>query len=417
MKFLVIGSGGREHAIAWKIAQSESCDKVFVAPGNGGTALENKCENFKYNSFDDLIDLCKREKIDLTVVGPEAPLVDGVVDAFTNEGLSIIGPHKEAAVLEGSKIFAKDFMKKHGIKTAKYESFDDYNKAVEFIDTMEYPIVIKADGLAAGKGVVIAGDKDEAIETLKEFMLNERFNEAGKSVVVEEFLEGVEASIVTLFDGEKIIPFISCKDHKRAHEGDEGPNTGGMGVVSPNLHVNEEVMNDFINNIMEPTLTGLKNDKLTFKGFIFFGIMIKNGVSYLLEYNVRMGDPETQAIMSLMESDFASILKKCMDNSLEVEDISWKDKHCCAVVLASGGYPLKYKKGIDIQYNDNLQEESKVFFAGAEVEDSKLRTSGGRVACVTAIGNDSNEAYDKAYESIENVQFDGMFFRKDIGKI
>ncbi|MCM1992397.1 phosphoribosylamine--glycine ligase [Oceanirhabdus seepicola] len=416
MKYLIIGSGGREHAIAWKLAQSDTCEKVFVAPGNGGTAIEKKCENFKYNSFDQLIELCKREKIELTVVGPEAPLVDGIVDVFLNEGLSIIGPHKEAAMLEGSKIFSKDFMKKHSIKTAKYESFDDYDKAVEFIDTMEYPIVIKADGLAAGKGVVIVTDREEAIDNLKEFMLNERFNEAGKSVVIEEFIEGLEASIVTLFDGEKIIPFISCKDHKRAHDGDCGPNTGGMGVVAPNSHVNEQIMDDFINNIMEPTLRGLKEDKLVFKGFIFFGIMIKEGVSYLLEYNVRMGDPETQAIMSLMESDFADVLMSCMDNSLKIEDITWKDKHCCAVVLASGGYPLQYEKGIEMDYNDNLQEGSKVFFAGAELKDNKLITSGGRVACVTALGNDSNEAYNKAYESIKNVEFEGMFFRNDIGK-
>ncbi|MCY6371783.1 phosphoribosylamine--glycine ligase [Clostridium ganghwense] len=415
MKVLIVGSGGREHAIAWRVSQSPLVEKIFCAPGNGGTEKENKCENIKIEKINELAEFAKKEEIKLTIVGPEAPLVDGIVDAFKENNLKIFGPSKKAAALEGSKIVAKDFMKKYGIKSAEYAVFYEREKALTYIEHCSYPTVIKADGLAAGKGVIICQNKKEAEEAINSFMLQDIFNGAGLKIVIEEFLEGVEASILSITDGNTIIPFISSKDHKQIFDGDKGPNTGGMGVIAPNPYCSEEVLNSFEKDILEPTLKGIKEEKMDYVGTIFFGLMITKKGVYLLEYNVRMGDPETQAVLSLMESDYAEIMLKALDNTLEECEIKWKQGSACCVTAVSEGYPGKYKKGLKITDMDKV--ENKIFIAGAQIKEEKLLTSGGRVLSVVSVGDSLEEAREKAYRDIEKVSFQGMYYRKDIGKI
>lgn len=414
MRILLIGSGGREHAISWKLSKSDRVSKIFVAPGNGGTEIERKCENINITDIDKLLDFAKKEKIDLTIVGPEEPLIKGIVNKFKKENLKIFGPDKAAAMLEGSKSFSKDFMKKYDVKTAGYEVFYDYEKAKEYLEISKYPLVIKADGLAAGKGVVIAKDKDEAIDTLKEFMLEDIFKGAGKKIIIEEFLEGIEASILSICDGKTILPFLSAKDHKQIYDDNKGPNTGGMGVVAPNPYVTDEVLEDFKKNIMDKTLKGIKEEGFDFKGIIFFGIMItKEGVK-LLEYNVRMGDPETQSILYLMENDFLDVILKALDEDLENVRLSWKKGYALNVVLSAKGYPKKPRKGDEI----TIKKESKenIFIAGANLEGETLKTSGGRVLSVVGIGETLEKARENVYNLVKDVDFDGAYYRKDIGK-
>lgn len=413
VKVLVIGSGGREHAIVWKVSQSALVDKIYCAPGNGGTAKENKCENISLEGIDSLLNFAKNENIDLTIVGPEAPLVEGIVDKFKENNLKIFGPSKDAAKLEGSKSFSKEFMKKYGVKTAQYEVFEDIKSATEYLETCNYPIVIKADGLAAGKGVVICKTKDEAKKALEDFMLYDIFKGAGLKVVIEEFLEGVEASILSVTDGKTIIPFISSKDHKQIFDGDKGPNTGGMGVMVPNFYCTDEILDEFNEEILKPTLEGIKKENMDYTGTIFFGIMMtKNGV-YLLEYNVRMGDPETQGVLTLMESDYTELMLKAIDRELSDYEVKWKDGHVCCVTAVSKGYPRSYEKGFEI--NGLEKSDSKVFIAGAKEENGKLLTNGGRVLNVVAFGKTLNDAKKKAYKDIENISFEGMYYRHDIG--
>lgn len=415
MKLLVIGSGGREHAIAWKLSKSNKVDKIYCAPGNGGTALEEKCINVNLNSVDEYLSFAKENKIDVTVVGPEAPLVEGIVDTFKKEGLKIFGPDKNGALLEGSKAFAKEFMKKYGVKTAEYQAFTDFEKASEYIKNCAYPVVIKADGLAAGKGVVICEEEKEAQKALEDFMVKDVFNGSGKKIIVEEFLQGVEASILSITDGETIIPFISSKDHKQIYDGNKGPNTGGMGVIAPNPYCSDEVIKEFTKNILEPTLQGIKQEHMDYIGIIFFGIMITEKGVYLLEYNVRMGDPETQAVLYLMESDLMDVLMGALNKNLLNMNIKWENKHSCCVVAASEGYPSSYKKGLTIELEDNL--ESKVIVAGAKLEKNKLVTTGGRVLCVVAKGDSLDKAREKAYRDVEKVNFQGIYYRRDIGEL
>ena len=410
---MVIGSGGREHAIAWKLSLSEDVDKIYCAPGNGGTELENKCENINLNSEDELLNFALKNNIDITVVGPEAPLVSGIADKFTAKGLKIFGPSKKAAMLEGSKAFSKEFMKKYGVKTAAYEVFDHAEDSLKYLKTSSYPIVIKADGLAAGKGVIICSNFEEASEAVNEFMVNDKLKGAGKKLVIEEFLEGVEASILAVTDGKTIIPLMSAKDHKTIFEEDKGPNTGGMGAISPNPYCTLKVLEDFKKYIMEPTLDGIKKEGMKYIGVIFFGLMINEKGVYLLEYNVRMGDPETQAVLPLMESDFMDVIMHSVDGNLEGYDIKWKDKYACSVVAASEGYPEKYETGFTIEGIN--AEGSKTFIAGAKIADGILKTSGGRVLAVTALGDTSEEARQNAYSSINKMHFKGMYYRKDIG--
>ncbi|MFT8312751.1 MAG: phosphoribosylamine--glycine ligase [Clostridium sp.] len=414
MKILVIGNGGREHAIAWKMALSPIVDKIYCAPGNGGTHLENKCVNVNLDTIDELLTFAKKENVDLTFVGPEAKLVEGIVDVFKENGLKIFGPSKAAAELEGSKAFAKEFMKKYGVKTAAYEVFDRVEEALNYTEKCPYPIVIKADGLAAGKGVVICATAEEAQNTLKDFMVNDVFKGSGKKVVMEEFLDGVEASILSVTDGNVIVPFISAKDHKQIFDEDKGPNTGGMGAIVPNPYCNERVLKEFNETMLKPTLCGIKEEHMDYCGVIFFGLMITKKGTYLLEYNVRMGDPETQAVLSLLESDFTEIVLAAIDGKLKDVEIKWKKGGACCVVLASKGYPGSYDTGkvIDIK-----EAENKVFVAGAKYEDDSLKTSGGRVMSIVSTGDTVEEAIKNTYADIKNVSFDGMYFRKDIGTL
>lgn len=414
MKVLVIGSGGREHAIAWKISQNPNVEKIFCAPGNGGTFFENKCHNINLTKIDDLLAFAKKEDIDLTVVGPEAPLVEGVVDVFKKEGLRIFGPSKRAAQLEGSKIFSKNFMKKYNVKTAAYEVFEEEASALSYLRECEYPIVIKADGLAAGKGVAICNSFEEAEAVITDFMIQDVFKGAGKRIVIEEYLDGVEASILSITDGKGIIPFISAKDHKTIYDGNKGPNTGGMGVIAPNPYCTEEVYKDFQENIMLPTLKGIQEEKMDFTGIIFFGIMITKKGVYLLEYNVRMGDPETEALLPLMKSDLTEIIISACDNRLNETQIEWFQGYSCCVIASSKGYPGKYETGFEITGIENTK--GKVFVAGASAKDNRLITSGGRVLAVTSVAKDLNEAVNGAYEDLKNLNFEGIYYRKDIGR-
>lgn len=415
MKILLIGSGGREHSMARKFSKSSRVSKIFVAPGNGGTALEDKCENVLISGIDKLLAFAKENKIDLTVVGPEDPLTEGISDTFKAEGLRIFGPCKNGAMLEGSKSFSKEFMKKYEVKTAAYEVFDDAEKAMAYLYTVDYPIVIKADGLAAGKGVSICETVEEGKKAISDFMLDDIFSGAGKRVVIEEFLEGVEASILSITDGKTIIPFISAKDHKQIYDGGKGPNTGGMGVISPNPYVTDEILQDFKDNIMAKTLEGIQKEGFDYKGIIFFGVMITKKGSYLLEYNVRMGDPETQSVLSLMETDFVDLIEAALDEKLNEFEVEWNNGACCNVVLASKGYPLSYEKGYEITIDDSVKDD--VLIAGATLKDGKLLTSGGRVLSVVGVGKDYEEARKVAYEKLQKVNFEGMVFRTDIGKV
>ncbi|WP_293958247.1 phosphoribosylamine--glycine ligase [uncultured Fusobacterium sp.] len=413
MKILVVGSGGREHAICWKVSQNEKVEKVFCAPGNGGTAMLPKGENVNIKGIDELLEFALKEKIDLTIVGSEELLVDGIVDRFQEKGLKIFGPDKKAALLEGSKAYAKDFMKKYGVKTAAYEVFTEVDKAKEYIKTCEFPLVVKASGLAAGKGVLICQNLEEALKAVDEIMVDKVFSAAGEKIVVEEFLDGVEASILSVTDSKVILPFISAKDHKKIGEKETGLNTGGMGTIAPNPYVTKEVYDAFINGIMNPTLEGIKAEGMNFAGVIFFGLMITDKGVYLLEYNMRMGDPETQVVLPLLESDFIELLESGLKGDLANADVKWSNKSACCVVLASGGYPEAYNKGYEITGIDKV--DNMVFVAGAKAENGKLLTSGGRVLNVVAVGDNLEDARAKAYADAEKIDFTGKYCRKDIG--
>lgn len=413
MNLLLIGSGGREHAIAWKLAQNSKVETIYCAPGNGGTSRENKCKNVDITKIDELVEFAKRNKIDLTVVGPEEPLTKGIVNIFKENGLRIFGPSKEGAVLEGSKAFSKEFMKKYGVKTAEYEVFSDESMALEYIKDKEFPLVVKADGLAAGKGVIICNTLEEGKSAIEELMNSENFKESGKTIVIEEFLEGVEASILSITDGETIIPFISAKDHKQILDDNKGPNTGGMGVVCPNPYVNDEIMNIFEENIMNPTLRGIKEEKMDFVGIIFFGLMITKKGVYLLEYNVRMGDPETQGVLSLMKSDLLTLIEKALEKDLKNAEVQWENKSACVVIGASSGYPGSYEKNKEISIGDI--GESKVFMAGVKDQGNKLLTNGGRVLAVVSKAETLDLARKMCYKNIQNVRFENIYYRRDIG--
>ena len=413
MKILLVGSGGRESAIAFKIAQNEKVSKIYVAPGNGGTALYEKCENLNITDIDELLSFAKENNIDLTIVGPEEPLTKGIVDKFRSEGLRIFGPDKKGAELEGSKSFSKDFMKKYGVSTAEYEVFYDAEEAKAYLETCSYPIVIKADGLAAGKGVVICEELNTALDTIDLFMVQDMFKGAGKKVVIEEFLVGIEASILSITDGKTIIPFLSAKDHKQIFDGNKGPNTGGMGVVCPNPYVTDGVLKDFYENIMDKTLMGIREEGMDFKGIIFFGIMITEKGVKLLEYNVRMGDPETQSVLTLMKTDLLDLIEKALDEKLEDSEVEWEEGYCVNVVLSSKGYPDKACTGYEIEIDNT--ELSNVFVAGAKLEEGKLITNGGRVLSVVGKGRTLEEAREAAYKIREKVNFEGAYCRSDIG--
>lgn len=419
MKVLVIGNGGREHALAWRAAKSPLADKVFVAPGNPGTAKEDKMENVNISVSDiqGLVDFAKKEQIGLTIVGPEAPLVDGVVDAFEKEGLKIFGPSKAGAQLEGSKSFTKEFLKRHNIPTAAYQVFTKTDEAVAYIEKMGAPIVIKADGLAAGKGVVVAMTLQEAIDAVHNMLDDHQFGDASASVVVEEFMEGEEASFIVMSDTINALPMATSQDHKRVGDGDTGPNTGGMGAYSPAPVVTDEVYKKVMDRIINPTLKGMADDGIPYRGFLYAGLMIdKNGDPRVVEFNCRFGDPETQPIMLRMQSDLVELcLKACENGGLKGVDIKYDPRPAIGIVLAAHNYPASPRKGdkitgLDIKTDDTL----KVFQAGTRQVGDDIVTNGGRVLCVTALGDDVAQARQKAYAHINNIHFDGMFYRKDI---
>ena len=418
MKILIVGAGGREHAIAWKLSQNEKVEKIFIAPGNACVEMLPNAESVNLSSIDEYISFAKDNNVELTVVGSEELLVQGIVDEFHKNGLKIFGPDKKAAILEGSKAYSKDFMKKYGIKTAVYEIFDNSKKAKEFLNNWkDFPVVIKASGLAAGKGVIIAQNLDEAIKAVEDIMIDEKFGNAGNQVVIEEFLDGVEASILSFTDSKVIVPLLSAKDHKKIGEDETGLNTGGMGVISPNPFVTDEIFEKFKSDIMEPTLKGMQSEGMDFAGVIFFGLMITKKGVYLLEYNMRMGDPETQAVLPLLENDLLELIEKSFDKKLLEVKVNWKPLHSCCVVAAAGGYPENYRKGDEITGVLDFKEtaDNKVFICGAKVEDGKLLTNGGRVLNAVALGNTLEEAQKKAYELLKTINFEGMYFRKDIG--
>ena len=418
MKILLVGSGGREHALAWKLAQSPKVDKVIVAPGNAGTASEPKVENIAIDAenIEALLDYARENAIDLTVVGPEAPLVKGIVDLFQKEGLLCFGPTQGAAQLEGSKAFSKDFFARHHIPTAAYANFTDVDAAVSYIQQQGAPIVIKADGLAAGKGVILAQTEAEAIAAVKDMLAGNAFGDAGHRVVIEEFLSGEEASIIVIADGKHYLPMATSQDHKARDEGDTGPNTGGMGAYSPAPVVTDEILQKIMRDVIEPTLQGMAKEGNPFTGFLYAGVMIDDkGDSKVLEYNVRFGDPETQPIMMRLQSDLVELIESALAGELDQRHIQWDKRSSLGVVMAAGGYPESYRKGDVIHGIPAETENSKVFHAGTAIRDGELVTQGGRVLCVVGLGENVTEAQKVAYEKVQQIQWDDVYYRKDIG--
>lgn len=420
MKLLVIGSGGREHAIAWRLAQSPRVQKVYVAPGNAGTALEVGLENLPITALDELADFAAREKIHLTVVGPEAPLAAGVVDLFRSRGLRIFGPTQKAAQLESSKDFAKRFLLRHNIPTAGYATFSDAQAAHAYVERQGAPIVIKADGLAAGKGVVVAMDAAEAHEAIDRMLVDNSMGDAGARVVIEEFLEGEEASFIVLADGEHVLPLATSQDHKRLKDGDEGPNTGGMGAYSPAPVVTPALHARVVREIILPTVRGMKAEGLPYTGFLYAGLMIDaHGNPKVLEYNCRLGDPETQPILLRLKSDLYELLEQAVDGKLDAAEATWDRRAALGVVLAAADYPEAPRKGDVINglpaVDNGNTGDFRVFHAGTALVDGKVQTAGGRVLCVTALGDSIKMAKARAYQIVDDIHFDGMQLRRDIG--
>ncbi|MTI66804.1 MAG: phosphoribosylamine--glycine ligase [Firmicutes bacterium] len=417
MKVLVIGSGAREHALVWKIAQSPKVKKIYCAPGNGGIAEISECVNIKSDDIKTLLAFALEKEIDLTVVGPELPLVKGITDEFQRNGLKVFGPNKKASKLEGSKIYSKNFMEKYDIPTAKYKSYEDFNKAYNDLENYNYPLVIKADGLAAGKGVLICEDVSIAKDSVEMIMKDRKFGKSGSKIVIEEFLEGIEASLLCLIDGERIIPMESARDYKKALDNDKGLNTGGMGCFSPNPIFNDELKEKIQNEILNKIKIGFDKEGIDFKGVLFIGLMINENSPKVLEFNVRLGDPETEVVLPRLKSDLVDILEKTIDGNLYPDDLKWSEEKCVTVFLASGGYPSKYEKNKVITGLDNLNENTFVFHGGTKKSEDKLLTNGGRVLAVTSMGESLEMVRASVYKEIEKINFDKMFFRKDIAKI
>ncbi len=418
MKILLIGSGGREHALAWKLAQSSKVEKVIVAPGNAGTALENKVENIAIEADDiqGLLGFAKENQIGLTVVGPEVPLVLGVVDLFAEAGLKCFGPTKGAAQLEGSKAFSKDFFARHNIPTAAYGNFTEIDKAVAYIKAQGAPIVIKADGLAAGKGVILAETEEEAIAAVEDMLAGNAFGDAGNRVVVEEFLTGEEASIIVIADGKNYLPMATSQDHKARDNGDTGPNTGGMGAYSPAPVVTPEISERIMRDVIEPTLIGMEAEGHPFTGFLYAGVMIdEQGDSKVLEYNVRFGDPETQPVMMRFQSDLVELIESALEGTLDKASIDWDQRSSMGVVMAAGGYPDSYDKDDVISGIPEETADSKVFHAGTAVKNGSIVTSGGRVLCVVGLGDKVSDAQAMAYKIVKKIEWDNVYYRDDIG--
>ncbi|HPM00183.1 MAG TPA: phosphoribosylamine--glycine ligase [Bacillota bacterium] len=418
MKVLVVGSGGREHTLVWKIAQSKLADKVYCAPGNGGISELAECVDIKADDIDGLLEFAKTEGIGLTVVGPEAPLSLGIVDCFEKNGMRIFGPCRKGAMLESSKAFSKDFMIRNKIPTAAYKVYYEAEKAKAGLDDFGFPVVIKADGLAAGKGVIIAQNREEAISAIDDMLMVRKFGEAGSKIVIEEFLEGKEASILAFVDGKTAVPMVSAQDYKRALDNDEGLNTGGMGAVSPAFYYDEKTAAVVERDIIRRTVDALKAEGICYKGVLYFGIMITEKGPKVLEYNARFGDPETEVVLLRLESDLVEIMNSVIDEKLEAQKIQWKDEQAVCVVMASGGYPEHYEKDYEIKGLDEAAEIDgvTVFHAGTKKASGKTVTAGGRVLVISAAAKNYKEARDKAYSAISSIAFEKAHYRKDIGK-
>lgn len=419
MNILVVGGGGREHAIVMKLAESKKNVQLFCTPGNGGIAKYAKCYSVKATDIDGVVALAKEISADMVVVAPDDPLVLGMVDALNAEGFAAFGPNKAAAIIEGSKVFSKELMKKYNIPTAKYEVFSDSSKAIEYIKTEnKYPTVIKADGLALGKGVIIAQNFDEAKDAVNSIMEDKIFGKSGANIVIEEFLTGPEVSVLCFTDGKTVSPMVSSMDHKRAYDNDEGPNTGGMGTVAPNPYYTEKIANECMNKIFLPTINAMVKENRTFKGCLYFGLMITPDGPKVIEYNCRFGDPETQVVLPLLDTDLVDIFDAVINEKLSQIDIKWKNASSACVVLASGGYPKKYETGLKITgLNENGQlDDVKIYHAGTTLENNEFYTSGGRVLGVTAVSDTLKSAVDKAYSAVNDIKFDKMHYRKDIGQ-
>ena len=414
MNVLVVGSGGREAAIAYALNKSPKVDKLYALPGNPGIGEIATLINGSVEDLDFILKTVEDLGIDFTVVGPEVPLCMGLADLLESHGHKVFGPTSSSATLEGSKAFSKAFMKRHHIPTADYEEVDDYDKAVKALKHFSYPLVIKADGLAAGKGVVICEDEETALKTLREFMLEGSLKEAGNKLVIEEFLKGFECSLLCFTDGETIIPMVTVKDHKQVYDDNKGPNTGGMGTVSPNPFM-PNFSKEMLDSILKPFISGLKEDGMDYRGVIFIGLMIDDNKAKVLEFNVRFGDPETQSILLRLESDLFDIMYATSNKALKDVEVKWNDDAVCTLVLASGGYPGSYQKGLEIKNLDKVADDIVVFHAGTKVTDGKLVTSGGRVLNICATGKNLEEARAKVYEAAEIIDFEGKYYRKDIG--
>ncbi len=417
MKVLVVGGGGREHTIVWKLSQSPKVDKIYCAPGNAGIAALAECVAIKATDIDAMVNFAVENKIDMVMVAPDDPLVLGMVDAMEAKGIRAFGPRANAAIIEGSKVFSKDLMKKYNIPTAKYEVFDNADAAIEYLQTAPIPTVIKAEGLALGKGVIIAMTLEEAEKAVHEMMEDKVFGNAGSRIVIEEFLSGPEVSVLAFTDGKVVKPMVSAQDHKRAYDNDEGLNTGGMGTFSPSRIYDEKMAEECMNNIFLPTMNAMNKEGRTFKGVLYFGLMAtKDGVK-VIEYNCRFGDPETQVVLPRLESDLYEIFDAIIDERLSEVDIKWRDGGAVCVVCASGGYPVKYESGFEITGIEDAEAlgDITVFHAGTKNTDGKIVTAGGRVLGVTAVAESLDAAIKKAYEGVDKVHFDKMHYRKDIG--
>ena len=417
MKLLVIGSGGREHALVWKLKQSKKVEKIFCTPGNGGISQLAKCINIKADNIKSLADFAGRNKINLTVVGPEQPLALGIVDEFQKRKLKIFGPEKKAAQLESSKVFAKQFMQKYHVPTAPFKVFNNYAEAVGFCKSVEFPIVIKADGLAAGKGVMVADNQDEANAALDALMVKQNFGKAGEEVVIESFVRGQEISIMAVTDGKTILPFLPSQDHKQALEGDRGPNTGGMGAYCPTTFVDDAIMEQVNDFILKPTINGLRNENITYRGVLYCGLMLTDNGPKVLEYNCRFGDPETQAVLPLLKSDLLEIMQAVTDKKLQnISRLEWRKGFAACVVMTSRGYPNKYTTGHQISgLKKNWSNGNFVFHAGTRKENNNYYTAGGRVLGVTGINNNLKGALNSAYSLVKKIKYEGVTYRRDIG--
>ena len=412
---MVVGGGGREHAIIKKIKENKNVEKIYALPGNGGIAADAECVDIGAKDIEKITEFAKENGIDYAIVAPDDPLVLGAVDSLQAAGIPCFGPEAKAAVIEGSKIFSKNLMKKYGIPTAAYEVFDNKADALKYLENCKYPTVIKADGLALGKGVIIAQTKDEAVKAVRSMMEDMIFGNSGARIVIEEFLTGPEVSVLSFTDGNVVVPMVSSMDHKRAHDNDEGPNTGGMGTVAPNPYYTKEVADECMEKIFLPTIKAMNAEGRTFKGCLYFGLMITKDGPKVIEYNCRFGDPETQVVLPLLESDLLTVMQAVTNGTLADTEVKFSDKCACCVILASKGYPVKYESGYEIVLPETKDDEV-IYVAGAKKDGDRLLSSGGRVLGVTAVAGELKEAIDKAYSLTEKVKFDNGFCRKDIGK-